>query len=88
MAQITFGDILHDLEGQEFRSYRELLDAVRKVFNQHVLEFPPGYTHLDVLEYGQKNNWIEGRSDQTYVVHVNSLPTLRAPGRVAVASQG
>lgn len=68
MAIITFRDVLSSLDGKHFAGYRALLEAVRHEFNRRILEFPPGFTHFDVLERGIEKDWIKHYSDDDYFV--------------------
>lgn len=59
MARVTFREVLQELDGREFEDSRALQEAVRQAFNKRVLDFPPGYTHFDVIKRGVENRWIE-----------------------------
>lgn len=79
MIPFTFRDVLHGLENCKFENYEALLEAIRKQFNKHVLDLPPGFTHFDVLERGIEKQWIKVCPDRTYVIQTGSAqssPTL------------
>ena len=78
MATLTFREILQELNGSEFNSDRELQEAVRQVFNRRVLDFPPGYTHFDVIKRGLDNNWIEVQPNDKLIVHTERQPAALA----------
>lgn len=77
MARVTFLEVLQELEGNEFDNDRDLQEAVRHVFNRRVLDFPPGYTHFDVIRRGVENNWIEVLPNNRLVIHTEGkVPAL------------
>lgn len=71
MARITFRDILQELNGREFDNERALQEAVRQAFNKRVLDFPPGYTHFDVIRRGLDNDWIQILSNDRLVIQTD-----------------
>ena len=55
---MTNEEVLAQLEGRQFSTYRDLQEAVVSLFNQNLSRFPSGYTYRHVLEAAIKNNWI------------------------------
>ena len=74
MTNVTFRDVIDNIGTNTFTSYEALVKAAQQAFNQHVLSFPPGYSHFDVLEYGLQSKLIEKCADGSYIVRASSTP--------------
>lgn len=65
----TSRDVLGQLE-QQYPNYDSFVSSLVDVFNQHVAEFPPGYTYRDLIELAMRRRWIsvESREGERVVV--------------------
>ena len=88
MARITSRDIFQGLDGQNFSDFKALQSAVLVEFNKHVLDFPPGYTYIDMLDRGFENEWIEEHRDHSYSVSINRSISGGATDKLAHAHAG
>lgn len=57
--------------GKHFATYDEFEEAVVSVFNKHVGAFPPGYSYLNLIRWGEVKNWIRQSGDSIRI----ELPT-------------
>ncbi len=71
MEGISSKDLYRKLEGRDYPTYRELHDAVLTVFNQHLTQFPPGYSYLQFLEWGKRKRWIKSVNGSGFRVKVD-----------------
>jgi hypothetical protein len=58
MAQLTSKALYGKIDGQRFGSFEDLERAIVQVYNEHLNEFPPGYSYRQLLEWGNQNQWI------------------------------
>lgn len=58
MSQVQLPSVFGELDGQRFPTYQQLQEAILAAFNRHLAEFPPGYSYLQLIEWGARQNWI------------------------------
>ena len=67
----TSRDVLGQLQ-QQYPNYDSFVSGLVDVFNQHVAEFPPGYTYRDLIELGLRRRWISVESREgEHVVEID-----------------
>ena len=57
--------------GKRFASYDEFEKAVIVVFNKHVGAFPPGYSYVNLIRWGEEKKWVRQLGDSIRI----ELPT-------------
>lgn len=67
-------ELFQSLEGQEFADYRAIHDAVLKLFNGNLLDFPPGYSYLQLLMWAKEQGWIAPCGSQGFRIHLTPAP--------------
>jgi hypothetical protein len=72
MARLSTKELFRKLEGREFADYVELHDAVLQLFNEHVSDFPPGYSYLQFLQWGKEKNWIHPANSRGFYIKVDA----------------
>ena len=48
---------------KNFASYDEFEEAVVHVFNKNVGAFPPGYSYLNLIRWGEVKDWVRQSGD-------------------------
>jgi hypothetical protein len=59
------------LDGQEYDTYRQLQEAVRRQFNEHLADFPPQYSYLQLIEWGERQRWIRPADGARFRIQVD-----------------
>lgn len=78
MARLISYKILGPLHGRAFRTYRELEEEILKQFNKHLDDNPPGYTHMQLIEWGEKQGWIRKEGNVFVVFYDKPLMGVRS----------
>ena len=73
MTSYSSRDLFSELEsgqqGKSFSNYGCLQQAVLDKFNEHLADFPPRYSYLQLIEWGERQGWISSESSG-YRIHV------------------
>jgi hypothetical protein len=63
----TLRELFAELPDTSFADYRAFERVLIDRFNDHVLDFPPGYRWSDALDWGVRNNIVRRKGDQIVV---------------------
>lgn len=58
MPRFSSRDLFAALDGQVFRTQRDLQTAVLELYNRHLADFPPDYGYVELVEWGISNGWV------------------------------
>ncbi len=78
MNRLSARDFFAQLNGHEYETYRQLQEAVRVRFNERLADFPPQYSYLQLVEWGERQSWIvpsEGTRFRIQVGHAQPSAT-------------
>jgi FAD/FMN-containing dehydrogenase len=67
---ISAKELLGPLDGQEFKSYRDLQINVLRYFNERIEEVAPGYTYQDLIDWAERKKWIVPVDTTGFLVHI------------------
>ena len=51
-------DLFNQLAGQEFGDHKLLEQAVVSMFDDHLTDFPPGYTYRNAIDWAERQGWL------------------------------
>jgi hypothetical protein len=55
--------LFHDLDGQTFHRFDDLIDEVLALMNAHLSDFPVGYTYRDAIALAEIRGWLAASAD-------------------------
>ena len=77
MIELSVRDLFRELEGTTYPDYRTMQEAVLNLFNRHVRAFPPRYSYLQLIAWGEEQGWIRPTGDGCYRIELQE-PTPTA----------
>lgn len=66
----TTEDLFREIDGKEYRSYRELEEEVIHLFNRHLGDFPPHYSYRDAIAWADHKRWLHPQAGR-FVVEIS-----------------
>ncbi len=61
-------EMFHEIRGEKYSTRRALADAICMYMNDHMSDFPPGYSYDDAIRWACRNSWITPMANGSYQV--------------------
>lgn len=61
-------EIFRELNGRAFKDRKTFERAVLDVFNKHLHDVPPGYSYMNLIAWGEENEWVVKAGKRGYAV--------------------
>ena len=58
MSNYSSRMLFQEINGTDFKTYKDLQEAILAKFNEHLADFPPRYSYLQLIDWGTQNGWI------------------------------
>lgn len=69
---MTSKEFFGNLNGTEFKTFRELQAAVLDQFNRNLEQFPSHYSYIQLIDWAKRNRWIVSSDGQGFRIEVNA----------------
>ncbi len=66
----TTRELYLKLNNAEYSTYGEMEDALIQLFNEHLASMPPQYSYLNLIRWGERNNWIRRLNGHGFRIQV------------------
>jgi hypothetical protein len=71
MEYATSKELLGELTDQEFPDFESLEKGILDVFNENIDRVPPHYSYRQLLQFGERQGWIQQRGNKYVIVLVD-----------------